>query len=67
MAKIAPAMVVTFFGLAGVVVAFIEKALYDGGVGVTALSNMGVTLTEAMVVTIVVWMLLGVVVGLLRS
>ena len=67
MAKIGPAFVLLFFGLAGVVVAFIEKTLYDGGVGVDALANMGVTLTEAMTITIVVWLLVGAVVALLRS
>jgi len=67
LAKIGPGIIVMLFGLAGVVFAFIEKTLYDGGTGVTALSNMGLTLTEAMTITIVLWLLVGVVVGLLRS
>jgi len=54
-------------GFAGIIVAFIEKTLYDNGVGVTALSNMGVTLTEAMTITIVVWLLLGAVVAFSKS
>jgi len=55
------------FGFAGVIVAFIEKVLYDDGVGVTALSNMGITLTEAMTITIVMWLLVGAVVALIKS
>jgi len=65
--KIGPGIIVMLFGLAGVVLAFIEKTLYDGGTGVTALSNMGITLTEAMVITIVLSLLVGIVAGLLRS
>ena len=67
MAKIGPGIVVLLCGLAGVVIAFIEKTLYDRGVLVTALSNMGLTLTELMTVTIIVWLLLGAIVGMLKS
>jgi len=55
------------FGFAGIIIAFIEKTLYDNGVLVTALSNMGVTLTEAMTLTVIVWLLVGAVIGLFRS
>ena len=67
MAKIVPGLIVLFCGLAGVVVAFIEKTLYDGGVGVDALANMGVTLTEAMTITVVVWLLVGAIIGLVKA
>jgi len=67
LAKIGPGIIVMLFGFAGIIIAFIEKTLYDNGVLVTALSNMGVTLTEAMTITIIVWILLGAVVGLFRS
>jgi len=65
--KIGPGIIVMLCGFAGIIVAFIEKTLYDNGVGVTALSNMGVTLTEAMTITIVVWLLLGAVVAFSKS
>jgi len=56
-----------FCGFAGVIMAFIEKTLYDGGVGVNALANMEITLTELMIITIVVWLLVGAVVALIKS
>lgn len=56
-----------FSGLAGVVIAFIEKALYDSGVGVNALSRMSISLTELMTVTIILWLLLGCIIGVLKS
>jgi hypothetical protein len=67
MVSVRAGVIVMLFGFAGVVLAFIEKTLYDNGVLVTALSNMGVTLAEAMALTIIVWILLGVVLGMLRS
>jgi len=53
-------------GCIGIVLAFIEKTLYDRGVLVTALSNMGVTLTELMALTIIIWLLIGAIIGLSR-
>lgn len=67
MVKVGPGIIVMLFGFAGIIIAFIEKTLYDNGVLVTALSNMGVTLTEAMTITVIVWLILGAVVGLFRS
>lgn len=67
MAKIGPGIIVMLCGFAGVTIAFMEKTLYDNGVLVTGLSNMGVTLTEAMSITVVVWLLLGAVIGLATS
>jgi hypothetical protein len=65
--KIGPGIIVMLCGFAGVIVAFIEKTLYDNGVGVNALANMEITLTEAMTITIVVWLLVGAVVALIKS
>lgn len=67
LAKIGPAVIIMLFGFAGIIIAFIEKTLYDNGTMVTALSTMGVTLTEAMTLTVVVWLLLGTVIGLMRA
>jgi len=67
MTKIGGGIIVMLCGFAGVIMAFIEKTLYDNGVLVTALSNMGVTLTEAMTITIIVWLLVGAIIGLFRS
>jgi len=66
LAKIGPVIIVMFCGLAGVILAFIEKTLYDNGVLVNALSTMGVTLTELMTLTVVLWLLVGSVIGLMR-
>jgi len=67
MVKVGPGIVVMLCGFAGIIMAFIEKTLYDRGVLVTAFSNMGVTLTEVMTITIVLWLLVGAVIGLFKS
>jgi len=67
LAKIGPAIIVMFCGLAGVILAFIEKTLYDNGVLVNALSTMGVTLTELMTLTVILWLLAGSIIGLMRA
>lgn len=65
--KITPGLIVMFCGFAGIIFAYIEKTLYDRGVMVTALSNMGLTLTELMTLTIIVWLLVGAILGMLKS
>jgi len=67
MVNVKPGVIVMLFGFAGITIAFIEKTLYDNGVLVTALSNMGVTLAEAMALTIIVWLLVGAVIGLFKG
>jgi len=67
MVKIGGGMIVMLCGFAGVIIAFIEKTLYDRGVLVTALSNMGVTLTELMSITIILWLIVGAIIGLFKS
>lgn len=65
--KMRGAILIMFFGFGGIILAYIEKTLYDNGTLVTALSNMGVTLTELMAITIILWILVGVIVGLLAG
>jgi len=67
MVNVKSGVIVMLFGFAGIVIAFIEKTLYDNGVLVTALSNMGVTLAEAMALTIIVWLLVGAIIGLFKG
>jgi hypothetical protein len=67
MVNVRAGVIVMLFGFAGIIIAFIEKTLYDNGVLVTALSNMGVTLAEAMALTIIVWLLVGAIIGLSRG
>jgi hypothetical protein len=67
MVNVRAGVIVMLFGFAGIIIAFIEKTLYDNGVLVTALSNMGVTLAEAMALTIIVWLLVGAIIGLFRG
>ena len=65
--SITPGLVVLGMGILGVITAVIEKALYDEGVGVNALSNMNITLTEVMTLTITLWLLVGCVVALWKA
>ena len=67
MVNVKSGVIVMLFGFAGIVIAFIEKTLYDNGVLVTALSNMGVTLAEAMALTIIVWILVGVIIAMFKG
>jgi len=67
MVNVRAGVIVMLFGFAGIIIAYIEKTLYDNGVLVTALSNMGVTLAEAMALTIIVWLLVGAIIGLFKG
>jgi len=67
MVNVRAGVIVMLFGFAGIIIAFIEKTLYDNGVLVTALSTMGVTLAEAMALTIIVWLLVGAIIGLFKG
>lgn len=60
-------LIVACFGVMGIIFAAIEKMLYDGGTGVTALSNMGLEITEVMVVTIIIFTLVGVILAVAKS
>jgi len=67
MAKVGSGIIVFFCGLAGIILAYIEKVEYDRGVLATALDNMGITIVEAMTLTIVVWLLFGCVIGAIQG
>jgi len=56
-----------FCGFAGIILAFIEKALYDQGIGVNALANVELTITELMALTIIIWVLVGIIIGAVKS
>ena len=60
-------IIILLFGILGIIFAAIQKALYDGGTGVTALSNMGLTITEVMIVTIVLFTLVGAIFAVVKS
>ena len=60
-------LIVLLFGILGIILAAIQKALYDSGTGVTALSNMGLTITEVMIVTIVLFTLVGTIFAVVKS
>ena len=62
-----PGIIAMFCGFAGIILAFIEKALYDSAIGVNALANIELTITELMVLTIIVWVLIGIIIGVARS
>jgi len=62
-----PGIIAMFCGFAGVILAFIEKALYDGGTGVNALANIELTITELMVLTIIIWIIIGIIIGVAKS
>lgn len=60
-------IIVALFGILGIIFAAIQKTLYDGGTGVTALENMGLAITEVMVLTIVLFTLVGAVFAVAKS
>ena len=67
MRSLHPGIIIMFMGFAGIVMAFIEHALYTEGVGVTALANVGLTISECMTITVVLWLLFGTVIGVMKS
>lgn len=61
--NISPAVVVMGFGFLGVILAFIEKTLFDRGVMVTALATAGLAITDVMTISIVIFILIGIIIA----
>lgn len=60
-------LIVACFGVMGIVLAAIERILYDGGTGINALAKMGLTINEVMILTIVIFTLVGIILAVAKS
>jgi len=58
---------VIFGGFAGIVFAFILKALYDGGVLIDEFITGSIVISDLMSLTVIVWILLGIIMEVMRS
>jgi hypothetical protein len=56
-----------FMGFAGVVLAAIEKVLYDEGVIVNDFATVSGGLPAVMTITVVLFLLVGVVIGMVKA
>lgn len=56
-----------FCGFAGVIFAFIEKALYDNGTIIDEFISGSITITDLMALTIIIWIIIGIIIGVAKS
>lgn len=59
-------LVVMLFGVAGIVIAGLEHALYTRGVLIDDFIINSVTIADLMTLTIIVWLLLGMIVAIMK-
>jgi hypothetical protein len=62
-----PGIIVMFSGFAGLVLAAIEKVLYDEGVIVNDFATVSGGLPAIMTITVVLFLLVGVVIGMVKA
>lgn len=62
-----PGIIVMFCGFAGIIVAFIEKVLYDNGTIIDEFITGTITITDLMALTIIIWILVGIIIGVAKS
>jgi hypothetical protein len=62
-----PGIIVMFCGFAGIILAFIEKALYDNGTIIDEFITGTITITDLMALTIIIWIIIGIIIGVAKS
>ena len=62
-----PGIIAMFCGFAGIIIAFIEKALYDNGTIIDEFITGTITITDLMALTIIIWILVGIIIGVAKS
>ena len=58
---------VIFGGFAGIVFAFILKALYDGGILIDEFITGSIVISDLMALTVIVWIMVGIIFEVIRS
>lgn len=61
-----PGIIVMLFGFAGVILAAIEKAMYDEGLIIDEFITGSITLPDVMALTIILWIIIGIIVVMVR-
>ena len=64
---ITPGIIAMFCGFAGVILAFIEKALCDKGIMIDEFVTDTMPIEELMALTIIIWIIIGIIIGVAKS